>query len=348
MRRILKWSLPILLVIIAMTCFWRFTLRCSGPAKDDGGERILSELANAKPLDTVDVVSAGLSFPSNIEKAASSRTLRFLELAHGFLSESDYEALDESAHGEGIVLPDNFSGLSSLFLEMLSKMVKAGTLGAYCKLLSEEHRERPSDIDVLRILVLVSSVQESGASRAEHEKWLEELYRMDSRQDVAWPLAEVFFRREDYRSACDVLFQTADRHPEQASQVLTQGLGRLAAKKEVEGYAEIVRRIESLESLQDIDSQACADILLKAGELDGAARFYERCLRDGKSRFRKELCRLGLADIAIRRGEHVDVPELQRLAMEGSTSAARMQARRLLIGLNAEIPGQRDNSNTKR
>lgn len=344
--RITGWTL--LIVVIAAVVAAVFFVRKPGVADDTERMTVAAAevRAKAKPVDipVAKIPDSQLSTPP-ITNDVLRRSFRFLELARRHLPVEDGVVLGGMMSEGTDALPGGFAGMANLFAELFGRMLAKGTFAAYCKSLRNAHRENPDDIDVLRGLVAAASVEEAGMSAEDRENLLRELFARDSRQDVAWLLGDFLLSREDYPGACSVWMQSAQEHPEQAAQVLSLGLERLAGKRELKEYGTLVSRLKEIDNINPLDAMSCADVLLKDGELGAAAHFYTRCQRDGVARHQQELAQLGLANIAVQQGRQTSVEALQKLCAEGSTPAARLQARQLLVALKAEIPGQRDNSN---
>ena len=343
MRRILKWSLPILLVIIAMTGLWRFTLRCSGPAKDDGGERILSELANAKPLDTVKN-NAG---PSNIS-AATNETMwssRALELAADYLSDHQKVSLEGFIERESRAPASDFATCTKRYQWLVEALKNTRRELDYYLALKALHDRFPNDSGILRMMLLVSSTFEQDPP--ETEDFLRILVAVKADFDVVWPLSEKLIEKGDPASAMSFVRKCARENPEQAAAAVSYGVSRSSELGLHDQYQGMIAEMKSTENQDLTFARRCGEAASRMSDFDNALYFYGQARELADSDFNRDLCTVKLAETHMAKGDStsVDVDEIKTVYLRASSPLARRQAASLLIALKQEVPGQKVSGN---
>lgn len=308
--------------------------------------RELHQVVSAQPKKTME--KARKKHAEGSVKEPQKRTMKFLELALQFFPIDAQQGLRDIIKNGAGKEPDEFAELSIKYMDMYAFLKKQGKLHLYYEALKMAHQNNPDDINVLRILAAVASIPSLG-KMGEYEGWLEELAMRDTREDVLFPLMEIYLNRGEKSNALGLVRKCVEDHPEQ-SQVMLMNSLRVFCENENgtdEMRSAVVGMLKAKNDLNPFVANCCADSLFGIQNYNDAEVFYRQCYEKTDSNFQKELCEARLDAIKIQQGRHNDetVASLLRLAEKSHTPKVKKEATRLLVSLRVDLPWVKSTGN---
>ncbi|MBP3406937.1 MAG: hypothetical protein J6N18_12605 [Kiritimatiellae bacterium] len=340
-----KITFIVIVVICALGCMWYVQRKRS--------IRSIVKVTpnNEQSSERTNVVSLAIVQNDNNKSSKNTikRTMRFLELALQLVSPESRSALQKVIDAGVDKQPDSFAKLGIEYMELFGYFKKNGKLPTFYDLLKEGLEKSPEDINLLRMLSAVASIP-SMNKRDEYEYYLSKLAEIDTHEDVIFPYAKVILEKGDSEKAYSLIQQTVVDHPEQAVEILTNALWLFDKHKATVERDSIARNLMGLPRIDAFRASRCGDIMFKAGELDCARFFYERCLSDSTSDFLNDLSNVRLCTIAATRGDwnNKTVERLNILAKNSSVPAVRHEASKTLLRIGVNPPNKHQNFNSQK
>ena len=271
--------------------------------------------------------------------------LKFLDVMWPFLPERYQKMIDEAkAHG-GLRTPKTFSEVAGM-AELVGHITKSGKLKDFYAALKDASAKDPDNLNLLRMLVLASSIQ--GFDEREYEANLAALAARDTNADVLFPYAQLQLEKGDAESAYSWIQKNVSEHPEQAASTLTSSLRIFTKAKATKQKELLVTQLKNT-NVDAFQADCCGEYLYGDGDLADAAFFYEKNADSKDHPFFREaaqvkLCRIKIANKAQ---DEQTIEMLKELAMNSDTPAIKAEAHRALSALNIDLPYSTDNSNNK-
>ena len=275
----------------------------------------------------------------------STADLEFLDVMWPFLPERYQKMIDEAkAHG-GLHVPKTFSEVAGM-MELVGHITKSGKLKDFYAALKDASAKDPDNLNLLRMLVLASSIQ--GFDEREYEANLAALAARDTNADVLFPYAQLQLEKGDAESAYSWIQKNVSEHPEQAASTLTSSLRIFTKAKATKQKELLVTQLKNT-NVDAFQADCCGGYLYGDGDLADAAFFYEKNADSKDHPFFREaaqvkLCRIKIANKAQ---DERTIETLKELAMNSDTPAIKAEAHRVLSSLNIDLPYSTDNSNNK-
>lgn len=271
------------------------------------------------------------------------RTMRFLEIARQFIAEDQRAEIDKTIAAGVDALPDGFAKFSAQHMDFFGYLKNKGVLLKYYDALKKEflRSKGTADINVLKFLVAIASIP-SLKKQDEYSTWLNELFLLDTHPDVAFLVAEMKTFRGSADEAIRAIRISSQEHPRESSGLYLNAL-RLFAESKASVQMEEVLSV--LKDEQRLDSLACmmgGDIMSKVERNTEAEQFYQKALvrLSDKDEGIKGLCRVRQLRSIVKSGKEIPpsaLNELRDLANDAEMPIERLEARQLLISLNADF-----------
>ena len=269
--------------------------------------------------------------------------LRFMDVMLPYLTTNHLAAIAEAAKRGVVRAPKTFTELAG-FAELVGGILKSGKLMDFYAALKAASENDPKNRNLLRMLVLVSSIQ--GFKEGEYEANLARLVKFDTNSDVAFPYAQLLLEKGDAEASYSWIERNVADHPDQAASTLSNALRIFLKAKADQQKDHIVAQLKETR-LDPFQAHCCGKYLYEGGELADAAFFYEKNASDEANPYYREAAQVRLCQMQIRNGTQDDktVATLKELAAKSGTPAIQTDARRALIELKVDLPNQRSNSN---
>ena len=210
--------------------------------------------------------------------------------------------------------------------------------------LKSASEKEPQNLNLLRMMVLVSSIQ--GFKDGEYESNLARLVLLDTNSDVTFPYAQILLEKGDAEASYSWIEKNVLEHPDQAASTLSNALRIFLEAKAVPQKNQVVSQLKEIK-VDPFQAHCCGKYLYDGGELTDAAFFYGKNAEDADNPFFQESAQVRLCQIQIKNGTQDDktVAMLKELATKSNTPAIQADAYRALIELKVDLPNQRSNSN---
>ena len=302
-------------------------------------EQLKNELVNTNNSEMVALAKAP-------EKLSGSQSdLKFLDVMWPFLPERYKKMIDEAKADGELRSPKTFSEVAGM-IELVGHITKSGKLKEFYTALKDTSAKDPDNLNLLRMLVLASSIQ--GFDEGEYEANLSALAARDTNADVLFPYAQLQLEKGDAESAYAWIQKNVSEHPEQAASTLTSSLRIFTKAKATKQKGLLVAQLKNTE-VDAFQADCCGGYLYGEGDLADAAFFYEKNADSKDHPFFREaaqvkLCRIKIANKAQ---DEQTIETLKELAMNSDTPAIKAEAHRALSSLNIDLPHSTDNSNNK-
>ena len=344
MRRYLVTTLFILALCI---CAAWFAL-CYKPARDGGvfaestadnaEESMHSMTINGSSLPSLETPPIGVE-----AFAKRDSELKFLDVMLPYLSTNHLVYIVEANKRGVVCAPKTFTELAGL-AELVGGILKSGKLMDFYEALKSASEKEPQNLNLLRMMVLVSSIQ--GFKDGEYESNLARLVLLDTNSDVTFPYAQILLEKGDAEASYSWIEKNVLEHPDQAASTLSNALRIFLEAKAVPQKNQVVSQLKEIK-VDPFQAHCCGKYLYDGGELTDAAFFYGKNAEDAANPFFQESAQVRLCQIQIKNGTQDDktVAMLKELATKSNTPAIQADAYRALIELKVDLPNQRSNSN---
>jgi len=284
-----------------------------------------------------------------ISKSATTKStesdLKFLDIMWPFLPEKYQKMFEEAKAAVKEWPPKTFSELAG-GVELVGHIANSGKLMDFYAELQKALAADPDNLNLLRMMVLVSSIQ--GFAEGEYEKNLSRLAQLDSNADVLFPYAQVQLENGDPKAAYSSIQKSVTEHPDQAPSILTSALRIFVKAKADEQKTLVVGKLKGLE-LDAFQADCCGRYLYDANDTEDAVYFYKQNENREHNPFFREAAQVRLCKVQIAKGTQDErtITTLKELAMNSDTPAIKAEANKALASINVELPYQSDNSNKK-
>ena len=295
------------------------------------------------PVAVVD--SSAKTIPKSATTKSTESDLKFLDIMWPFLPERYQKMIDEAKSHGGLRTPKTFSEVAGM-AELVGHITKSGKLKDFYAALKDASTKAPDNLNLLRMLVLASSIQ--GFDEGEYEANLAALAARDTNADVLFPYAQLQLEKGDTESAYSWIQKNVSKHPEQAASTLTSSLRIFTKAKATKQKRLLVTQLKTI-GVNASQADRCGGYLFGDGDLADAAFFYEKNADSKDNPFFREaaqvkLCRIKIANKAQ---DEQTIETLKELAMNSDAPAIKAEAHRALSSLNIDLLYSTDNSNNK-
>ena len=275
--------------------------------------------------------------------AEKDNELMFMDVMLPYLTTNHLAAIAEAVKRGAVRAPKTFTELAGL-AELVGGILKSGKLMDFYAALKVASENDPKNLNLLRMLVLVSSIQ--GFKEGEYEANLSKLVKLDTNSDVAFPYAQQLLEKGDAVASYSWIEKNVADHPDQAASTLSNALRIYLKAKAVQQKDCVVAQLKEIK-VDPFQAHCCGKYLYEGGEFADAAFFYEKNASDEANPYYREAAQVRLCQMQIRNGTQDDktVATLKELATKSDTPAIQADARRALIELKVDLPNQRNNSN---
>lgn len=268
---------------------------------------------------------------------------RFLDVMRPFLPEK-YQKIFEKAEAEGRQwAPKTFSEMAD-GAELVGHIANSGKLMEFYRELQKAAEDNPSNVNLLRMMVLVTSFQ--GFPGEEHAKNLSRLAVLDSHADVVLPFAQMLSEQGNFEAAYSWLQKSAAVHPEQAAGTFTSALPFFADVAAAEQKSLVVDHLKGME-LTASQADRCGGYMYDADDIDDAIYFYKQNANRENNPFFREVAQVRLCEIQIAKGRQDEktIATLKELALHSPTPAIKIEASRSLASIGIELSDENNTSN---
>lgn len=274
--------------------------------------------------------------------AEKDKELMFMDVMLPYLTTNHLVAIAEAAKRGVVRAPKTFTELAGL-AELVGGILKSGKLMDFYEALKVASENDPKNLNLLRMLVLVSSIQ--GFKEGEYEANLSKLVKLDTNSDVAFPYAQLLLEKGDAAASYSWIEKNVADHPDQAASTLSNALRIYLKAKAVQQKDRVVAQLKEIK-VDPFQAHCCGKYLYEGGEFADAAFFYEKNASDEANPYYREAAQVRLCQMQIRNGTQDDktVATLKELATKSDTPAIQADARRALIELKVDLPNRRSNS----
>lgn len=275
--------------------------------------------------------------------AEKDKEMMFMDVMLPYLKTNHLAAIAEASKRGVVRTPKTFTELAGL-AELVGGIQKSGKLMEFYEALKVASEMDPKNLNLLRMLVLVSSIQ--GFKEGEYEANLSKLVKLDTNSDVAFPYAQLLLEKGDADASYSWIEKNVADHPDQAASTLSNALRIYLKAKAVQQKDRVVAQLKEIK-VDPFQAHCCGKYLYEGGEFADAAFFYEKNASDEANPYYREAAQVRLCLMQIRNGTQDDktVATLKELAAKSDTPAIQADARRALIELKVDLPNQRSNSN---
>ena len=312
--------------------------------KGDGQDEQISTRQKDKSRPVAVAVSSGKATPNLATAKSSEPDLKFLDVMWPFLPER-YQRMFKEAKARGeIKTPKTFSEVAGM-TELVGHIAKSGKLMDFYAELQKALADGPDNLNLLRMMVLVSSIQ--GFAEGEYEKNLSRLAQLDSNADVLFPYAQVQLENGNPKAAYSSIQRNVTEHPDQAPSTLTSALRIFTKAMANEQKTLVVGQLKGLE-LTASQADRCGGYMYESGDTEDAVYFYKQNENRENNPFFREAAQVRLCKVQIAKGAHDEqtIETLKELALKSDTPAIKAEATKALSSIKVELP-HRDNSNNK-
>lgn len=290
-----------------------------------------------------------VAVPSGKEIANATATksaepdLKFLDVMWPFLPEKYQKMLEEAKACGEIKTPKAFSEVAGM-VELVGHVDNSGKLMDFYAELQKALADNPDNLNLLRMMVLVSSAQ--GFAEGEYEKNLSRLAQLDSNADVLFPYAQVQLENGNPKAAYLSIQKNVTEHPDQAPSTLTSALRIFTKAKANDQKTLVVGQLKGLE-LDAFQADCCGRYLYDVNDTEDAVYFYKQNENRENNPFFREAAQVRLCKVQIASGAQNEqtIETLKELAQNSDTPAIKAEANKALVSINIELPYQSDNSN---
>ena len=278
-----------------------------------------------------------------ITMKSTTTDMKFLDVMWPFLPEK-YQKMFEEAKAAGKEWkPKTFSEMAG-GAELVGHIANSGKLMVFYAELQKAEADVPDNLNLLRMKVLVSSIQ--GFPEGEYEKNLTRLAQLDSNADVLFPYAQVQLENGDPEAAYSSIQKNVTEHPDQATSTLTSALRIFVKAKADKQKTLVVGQLKGLE-LDAFQADCCGRYLYDANDTEVAVYFYKQNENREHNPFFRESAQVRLCKVQIAKGtqDEQTIAMLKELALKSDTPAIKAEANKALASVNIELPQQGENSN---
>ncbi len=279
---------------------------------------------------------------NNAKFAERDARLRFFDVMTPYLSKDEVVAIATACDSGRFRAPNTFTDMTRM-AEIVGAIQHNGKLNEFYDALKVASMKYPSDINILRMMVLVSSIH--GFREGEYNENLAKLAALDSRSDVAFPYAQQLLAGGDAEAACSCVFKSASDHPEEASGTLSNAL-RIFVDAKADGQKQLVLGRLKETKLDAFEAGCCGDILYNSGDVENAAYFYKKNTAAETDALNREIARLRLCQIEIKGGSRSEetLATLKELALS-TTPMVKAGAGKTLAEIGVDVPTRGKTSN---